>query len=617
MKDLLSAIINIFRYIGKIFTLIRNGIFNIMFLFIGVMVIVALLASKPKDIKDNSILVLDLSGDIVEEKRSDSPAMQFLEEALNTEPAKQEIVLQDVLDAVHSAAKEPKIRLILLKLGGLGTSGIDQLQSIGDALQDFKKSGKMVVAAEDLYTQKQYYLASFASTVLLNPMGGVDLHGLGIYPLYYQEMLDKLLVNYHVFRVGLYKSAVEPLMRNSMSDEVRNQNSEWLNSLWKTYCDGVQSRRNLPDTAVAKYIDGVPASLKSVNGDTAKLALQSGFVDRIMTRNEIRIYLNELSGLAPGDELRTLGLQKYLDHIETSHEKKVEGESRVGIIVAEGAILGGKQPAGTIGSETLSEMFRKARNDKHIKAVVFRINSGGGSAFASEIIRQEILELKKQGKPVVVSMGSMAASGGYWISADADEIWAAPSTITGSIGIFGAIPTFEKSLKKIGVTSDGVGTTQLASGLNLTRPLSPALKETIQISIENGYQKFLDIVANGRKIDTARLNVIAEGRVFSGVKAQTIGLVDKLGNLSDATASCAELAHLDSYSVEFIPRPGSLYEQLMKPLKGELGKVIFEGSPLSALFGKFAELLKNQTDILMLGDDPRHIYALTLLPQAW
>ena len=615
MKDLAAAIWNILRFIGKIIRFVRNSVINLLFLALCVLIVAAFVASKPKDLKDNSILVLDLSGDIVEEKRLDSPLGMFLEEALSSDSERPEIVLQDVLDAVQAAAKDQKIKLILLKLSGMGSAGLDQLQAIGDGLLEFRKTGKMVVAAEDLYTQKQYYLATFANTVLLNPMGGVDLHGIGVYPLYFQELIDKLLINYHVFKVGVYKSAVEPITRSSMSEEVKTQNAEWLNYLWKTYCDGVQSRKNLPDTAIAQYIGSVPVNLKAVGGDTGKLALKAGLVDRLMTRSEIRTYLKDLSGLTSGEELHYINLQKYLGHIETSFDKKEKREDKIGIVVMEGAIVGGKQPPGVIGSETMVEMLRKVRNDDAFKAVVLRINSGGGSAFASEIIRQEILELKKAGKPVVVSMGSAAASGGYWIAADADEIWAAPTTITGSIGIFGAIPTFEKSLKKLGIYSDGVGTSPLAAGLNLTQPLSPVLKETIQLSVENGYRQFLDVVANGRKIDTAKLNTIAEGRVFSGSKALSIGLVDKLGSLDDAIQATAKRANLTHYSAEYVQRPGSFQDQLMKSLKGELLTSIAADDSLVVSFGRVLQQMRRQTGFF-LADDPHHIYAQSLSTDA-
>jgi protease IV len=615
MKDLVHSIVTILRYIGRFFSLLRTTTLNLLFLAFCLVAIAAMFSSRSVDIKKNSILQLTLAGDAVEEKSPASPLSQFLEESLGAADPNKKFLLQDILDTIATATTDNRIKVILLKLDGLGAIGLDQIQNIGAALEKFKKTGKTVIAAEDFYTQKNYYLASFASTILLNPMGGVELHGFGTYPLYFHESLDKLLVNYHVFRVGQYKSAVEPFTRNSMSDEVRSQNSEWLNSLWGSYTADIQKRRELSNEGISTYINTISAGLAAVEGDTARLALKAGLVDRLLTREEVYSYLRDLTGTSSRDELELVATADYLRQVQPSYDYDKKSADKIGIIVAEGTILGGKQPPGMIGGDTLAEMIRDARKNENTKAVVLRINSGGGSAFASEIIRQELLELKKSGKPLVVSMGTMAASGGYWIAADADQIWAAPTTLTGSIGIFGAIPTFERSLEKLGIRSDGVGTTPLAAGLNLAQPLSPVLQESIQMSVENGYRKFLTIVGKGRKIDRQKLDSIAEGRVFSGTRALQIGLVDKLGSLEEAIASAAQLAGLTSYSAEYVGRPTSLREQFLQTLAGKIAAMVDINIGERSLSTRLYRLLQENVAAIFPCTDPQHIFALTLLRQ--
>lgn len=615
MKDLFSSIVMILRAIGRFFSLLRNTVFNLLFLAIVVAAVVALFSSRPTTIADNSILQLNLAGDMVEEKEAESPLDKLLEESLGGDDSDREVVLQDVLDLIDTAGEDKRIKVILLKLNGLGDIGLDQIQSIGLALERFKKTGKSVVAAEDFYTQKSYLLASYASTVLLNPMGGVDLHGFGTYPLYFQESLEKLLVNYHVFRVGQYKSAVEPLLRNSMSDEVRSQNSAWLHSLWDDYRTDIEKRRELSGDGIDSYIATIATGLAAVGGDTAKLALKAGLVDRLLTREEVRRYLQDLSATPAHDSLPMVSSTKYFKEVKPSYHPGPETTNRIGIIIAEGTILGGKQPVGRIGGDSLAEMIRSARTDNDIKAVVLRINSGGGSAFASEIIRQELLELKKAGKPLVVSMGTVAASGGYWIAADADEVWAAPTTLTGSIGIFGAIPTFERSLEKMGIRSDGVGTSPLAAGINLAQPLSPILQESIQLSVENGYRRFIEIVGHGRNISKEKIDTIAEGRVFSGRQAKAIGLVDKLGSLPEAIASAAKLAKVKDYAAEYVHRPTTVREQLLRDLSGRMSSLLGSTAGVDSWPARLQQLLRDSLPAIVLGGDPQHIYAHSLLRQ--
>lgn len=609
MKDLISSILNIFRCTGRIISLIRNTILNTLFVVLLFFVLISYFSSSSTDFAINSILKLTLNGDIVEERRPSSAFDNLLAEALGTEDEPQQMVLQDILDVIDSAGSDPAIQVILLDLKGLGNIGLDQMQNIGAALNTFRQKGKKVFAAEDFYTQKQYYLASHADTVILNPMGGVDIHGFGMYPLFFKDALDKLQVNYHVFRVGTYKSAIEPITRNSMSDDARAQNTEWLNSLWTNYTKVVTTQRGLTPSALTDYVENINTNLAATKGDTAQLALANHLVDLLLTREQLNDYLESATGTS---DPAIVSINDYLSVLEPSFTKTSENKSEIGIIVAEGNIIGGKQPAGVIGSESLTERLRRAREDESIKGVVLRVNSGGGSAFASEIIRQEILELKKSGKPFVVSMGTLAASGGYWISADADQIWAAPTTLTGSIGIFGAIPTFERSLAQLGVYSDGVGTTGLSAGLNLAQPMNPLLEESIQLTVNNGYNRFLAIVENGRKISKETLPSIAEGRVFSGERAKELKLVDNLGTLDDAIKATAELAGLKEYSPVYIERESSTREQLLQFLSTTAVSFFPNFSPSSSLNSMYHQLRKELFDFVLM-DDPNGIYAHAML----
>ncbi|SHO46008.1 signal peptide peptidase SppA [Desulfopila aestuarii] len=611
MKDLVFSILNIFKYVGRIFSFIRNTFVNIILIILVLFFTITVFTSGPADIPNNSILKLSLTGDIVEERRTTSAFESFLNESLSGQESPSYMVLQDILDLIETAAFDPAIENILLDLKDLGKIGLDQMQTIGHSLEIFKHQNKKVFAAEDFYTQKQYYLASYADTIILNPMGGVELHGLGLYPLYFKDALDKLQVNYHIFRVGTYKSAIEPITRNSMSDEARSQNLHWLSTLWNTYTQDVARQRGLTTQTLNDYINNIDVLLAETKGDTAKLALDNRLVDLVLTREELTSHLEMKTGSR--SEASIVSTSDYLSHIEPSYTESDDDQPQIGIIVAEGNIVGGKQPAGIIGSDSLTERLRSARTNKMIKGVVLRINSGGGSAFASEIIRQEILELKKAGKPVVVSMGSMAASGGYWISANADQIWASPVTLTGSIGIFGAIPTFENSLAHLGIHSDGVGTTPLSAGINLTRPLAPAVKASIQLTVNNGYNRFLDIVEQGRKIDKEQMPSIAEGRVFSGKTAKDLGLVDNLGSLNEAIDAVATLAGLHEFSPIYINRKLSVREELIQSFSTSISAFLpglISSTPALGLYRELREQFGN----LFLTSDPNGVYAHALLP---
>lgn len=610
MKDLLLSLFGILAFVGRTLTAIRNTLVNLLLLVIIIVAAVAIFSDREPILKDNSILVLSLAGDIVEEKRPVSTLAKFLEEMDDEEPRDQEILLQDILHIVDRAAADKRITAIVLDMERMGAAGLDQLQSIGAALKRFRATGRQVIAAEDMYTQKQYYLASYADIVAVNPMGGVELHGFGAYSLYFREALEKLRINFHVFRVGTYKSAVEPIIRDSMSPEAREQNSLWLTSLWNSYVADIIGEREIGRANIDAYTGSIDSLLAQTGGDTARLALKMGLVDKIWTRSQVQAHLASIAGTSSEKDYTSISSAAYLGMIGSAEQQGGDSPNKVGILVAQGNILPGKQPTGVIGGDTLAALIREARKDQAVKAVVLRISSGGGSAFASEVIRQELLELKKSGKPLVVSMGSIAASGGYWIAADADEIWASPTTITGSIGIFGAIPTFENSLAALGIHSDGTGTTPLAAGLDLTQPLSPQLKQSIQLSVDHGYGVFLDIVEKGRKIGRERLDGIAEGRVFDGRTAQKIGLVDRLGDLDQAIAAAARLARIEGdYDPVYIKRSQSFVEQVLETVAAEQAALARQSTASNPLLDALRRYLGLAVRQLPLLSDPRGIYA--------
>lgn len=612
MKDLISAIFNILRYAGKTVTVARNIILNILFFALLIFIGTAFFSKEKVRIEPRSALLLSLTGNIVEQKQLANPLNQLVDRALGFSKIPRETLLQDVLDAIHSAAVDKQISSIVLDLSDMGKCSLNQIRDIGEALETFKEQEKPVIAAEDFYSQNKYLLASYADKIFLNPAGVVELHGLGAYRLYFADALQKLDVNYNVFRVGTYKSALEPVTRNSMSQDARAQNALWLEALWQEYTAGIMARRSIPAATLDHYTNDVASLLEQSGGDTARLALEVNLVDGLKSRQQVSSYLRGISGYSSTNSasygFKSVSLENYLQTVDRSYSGHESTRDSVGIIIAKGNIVPGEQPPGTIGSETLLQVIRNAQNDKSIQAVVLRINSGGGSVFASEIIRRELQNLQASGKPLVISMGATAASGGYWIAAEADEIWAYPTTLTGSIGIFGALPTFEDSLAKLGIYSDGIGTTELSSGLNLTRPLAPQIKESIQLNIEHGYEKFLSIVARGRDMEKEQLTKIAQGRVFDGATAVKNGLVDKLGNLDDAVQSAAGLAGLTDYTARYINTRRSVSQQVYRLLRTQIYGLL-QPWVNTTQFSEKMNMVADSAANLLLFNDPRGIYA--------
>lgn len=528
---------------------IRKLILNLFFFGILAAIIVAMTVEDDVKLESGSALVLNLSGSVVEQKRQVDPIEAAMKNS-KSHDASGELLLADVLNVIDNAALDTRISSIILDIGHLKWTGISKLQSIGDALTRFKESGKPIIAKANWYGQNQYFLASFADTIYLNPQGSVELEGLSRYRQYYKSALEKLKVKAHIFRVGTFKSAVEPYIRDDMSPAAKEANTELLNDIWANYETQVAENRNISADKLVLSAEQYLIELDKANGKSAEMALNMNWVDELASAESFRLEMIDTLGKASeGNSFKQINFFDYQSLIATHPSLMIE--DTVGIIVAKGTILNGNQPAGQIGGESTSKLLRKARFDDQVKAVVLRVDSPGGSAFASEQIRQEVLALKSAGKPVVVSMGSYAASGGYWISASADYIYATPTTLTGSIGIFGMVTTFEDSLSSIGIHTDGVATSDWA-GISVTKGLTPEIKSVIQRHIERGYHDFISLVATERDMTLDDVDNIAQGRVWSGKKAVDLGLVDELGDLDSAVAKAAKMANLDDFDSEII-----------------------------------------------------------------
>lgn len=605
----------IFRFISTVFkwiflslSFVRSLFFNLLFLALIAVIAFSFFHKEEFIIEDNSILKLSITGNIIEERNEADPFSDYFSEYFGLPEKPRETVLQDIIDTINQAQNDPKITALLLDLNSMGMIGLNQMQTIGSALNSFKQSGKPIISGEDYYSQNQYYLAAYSDKIFLNPMGGLNLNGFGLYRFYFKEALEKLKIDFQVFQVGSYKSATEPLTRNSMSPEDRGQSRSWLTAMWDNYVRDVASQRSISPEDINGYINKIPDNLKKVGGDVAKLALEYNLVDELKTRHEIRRYLTEITDSATEQDVNIVSFNNYLNFVTPSFESADTKKDQVALIIAQGTIMPGESKPGTIGADSISLMLRRVQNKENIKAVVLRIDSGGGSAFASEIIRQEILELKKSGKPVFVSMGTYAASGGYWISADADEIWASPSSLTGSIGIFMAFPTFDKMLSQGGIHRDGVGTTNLAAGIDLSQPIPTEISDAIQLTLDNGYQKFVSLVADGRGLTLEQVEQLAQGKVYDGAAAVNLGLVDTLGSLTETVEAAAERAGLDEYQVTTLSPPLSLRDRLLHSIGAETLAILAENKMVASLFkGVLPEVSELQR--LLLFRDPNGMYA--------
>lgn len=611
MKKIFKFIGMIFKGIWKLITFIRVALVNLIFLLsIAVIYFVYFHSDTAQPtVPQQSALVLNLSGPIVEQSRYINPMDSVTGSLLGKELPKENILF-DIVETIRYAKDDDNVTGIVLALKELPETNLTKLRYIAKALNEFKASGKPIYAVGDFYNQSQYYLASYATKVYMSPDGGVLLKGYSAYSLYYKTLLEKLDVNTHVFRVGTYKSAIEPFIRDDMSDAAKESASRWLGQLWSAYVDDVSHNRQIDAKTLNPSMDTFLKELESVDGDIAKLAEKLGLVDELATRQQVRLELADVFGSDGQDSYNALGYYEYRatmlpDMNSQSHD--------VAVIVASGAIMDGKQPRGTVGGDTTAALLRQARNDDKVKAVVLRVDSPGGSAFASEVIRNEIEAIKQAGKPVVVSMSSLAASGGYWISMGADKILAQPTTLTGSIGIFSVITTFEKGLNDIGVYTDGVGTSPF-SGLGITTGLTDGAKDAFQMGIEHGYRRFIALVGENREMGVDAVDKIAQGRVWTGQDAMQNGLVDEIGDFDDAIAAAASLAELESYNIYWVEEPLSATEQFIQEFMNQVQMSIGLDiqSMIPSSLQPVTQQLAQDSQLLSNFNDPQGRYAFCL-----
>ena len=604
-----SGLRGFFGLVWRLLDGIRKTLHLALMLVIFGFVLAALHTSIPI-VPRSAALVISPQGELVEQLSGDSVRRALGEASGGPDP---ETLLRDVTEAIAAAKTDSRIKLIVLDLDQLDAAGLSKLQEVGAALRDFRASGKRVIAMGDSYSQIQYYLAAQAGEVYLDPMGEVSVHGFSYYRMYYKDAIDKLQIDSNVFKAGTFKSYTDQFSRSDMAPSEREETSLWLESLWNAYSQDVTHARSLPATALQDFVAAQPASVQAVNGDLAKMALQRGLVTALKSRRQVA---DDLKGLVGEDDnnhsFSGIGMSQYLAAVRSKHVLKSKSDSKVGIVVASGEIFDGRQLPGKIGGGSTSDLLREARYDTAVKAVVLRVDSPGGSEFASEKILREVQALRKAGKPVVVSMSSYAASGGYYIAAAANQIFASPTSITGSIGVFSYIPTFQRTLEKLGVKVDGLGTTPLAGDLRLDRAIGPVTKQVLQASVDHAYQQFLHRVADGRKKPVEEVDKIAQGRVWAGVDAERIGLVDHLGGLKEATDSAAKLAQLGAdYDVDYIETELSLKEQLLMQIRsqavrvGELAGLMPQRSEIE----RFIDPLLEQARIIARLKDPRGLYS--------
>lgn len=612
MRVLWRMIAGIFKWTWRVLNFVREFILN-LFLILLIVVGVGIWlhvssANAPAEVQKGA-LIFDLSGVVVDKPSVSNKLSKIGRQLLGASSDRlKENSLFDVVDAIRQAKDDDKITGMVLDLHNFAGADQPSLQYIGKALREFRDSGKPIYARGDSYSQAQYYLASFANKITLSPQGTVDLHGFATNSLYYKTLLDKLKVSSHVFRVGTYKSAVEPFLRDDMSPAARDADSRWVGELWQNYVNTLAANRQITANQVFPGAQGVLDGLNKVGGDSAQYAKDNKLVDELASPSVVDQQL-----------VKTFGWDKEAkDYNGTSiYDYPLKNtpttDGNIAVIVANGAIMDGEETPGSVGGDTTALEIREARLDPKIKAILFRVNSPGGSVTASETIREELAAAKAAGKPVVVSMGGMAASGGYWVSTPANYIIASPNTLTGSIGIFGVINTVENSLDAIGVHTDGVATSPLADVAS-TKALPPEVQQLMQLTIENGYKNFLGLVAKSRNKTPEQIDQIAQGHVWTGSDAKANGLVDALGDFDDAVAKAAELAKIKQPQLNWYQDEPSMVDVLFSQVDASAQAALPAAlrAYLPAPMFDVMAAMKKQPGLLDDLNDPQNRYAFCL-----
>jgi len=546
----------------------RRTFMNLLFLLFVIFIVAIMSSGGVKPIGEKTALVLELKGDLVEQYQS-----SFQDTVLDSVggDSKRSVRLRDLLRVLDAAREDKNIGSVVLLLDQMDGGGMAQLREIGVAIDRVKASGKRVIAWGGTYDQKRYLVASHADEIYVHPMGMVLIEGFGGRRNYYRDALDKLGVTVNLIKVGTYKSVAEPYVANGPSEASQEADTFLYNALWQDYTSQVEKNRKLPGGSVARWVETLPQQMEAAGGSAARVALGAKLVDGLKTRDEVRAMLVKRGAW---DEriksFRQIGYQDYL----ARHQPKPFGDA-VGVIIAAGDITEGSSGPDVVGGITTANLIRQAREDEQIKAVVLRVDSPGGSAYGSELIRRELELTRAAGKPVVVSMGNVAASGGYWVSMASDEVIADPATLTGSIGVFAVLPTAEKVSDKLGIHTAGVTTTWLADAYNPLRPIDPRFSSLVQSSINHVYSEFTTKAAQARKTTPAKIDEVGQGRVWTGAQAKERGLVDRLGGYGDALASAARRAKLgEDYRVAYIERPVSRIERFLNMMGASTAQAI-------------------------------------------
>ncbi|EAN9534432.1 signal peptide peptidase SppA [Salmonella enterica] len=612
MRTLWRFIAGFFKWTWRVLNFVREMVLNLFFIFlvlVGVGIWMQIGNGSNSEQTARGALLLDISGVIVD-KPSTNHRLGALGRQLfgASSDRLQENSLFDIVNAIRQAKDDRNITGIVLDLKNFTGADQPSMRYIGKALREFRDSGKPVFAVGENYSQGQYYLASFANKIWLSPQGQVDLHGFATNGLYYKTLLDKLKVSTHVFRVGTYKSAVEPFIRDDMSPAAREADSRWIGELWQNYLHTVSANRQISPQQLFPGAQAIIDGLTRVGGDTAKYALDHKLVDALASSADVEKALTKQFGWS-----KTENNYRAISYYDYSLKTPADTGGTIAVIFANGAIMDGEETPGNVGGDTTASQIRDARLDPKVKAIVLRVNSPGGSVNASEVIRAELAAARAAGKPVVVSMGGMAASGGYWISTPANYIVASPSTLTGSIGIFGVINTVENSLSSIGVHSDGVSTSPLAD-ISMTKALSPEVQQMMQLSIEYGYKRFITLVADARKRTPEQIDKIAQGHVWTGEDAKANGLVDSLGDFDDAVAKAAELAKLKQWHLDYYQDEPTVLDMVMDSMTGSVRAMLPEAiqAMLPAPLVSAANTVKAEGDKLAAFNDPQNRYAFCL-----
>ena len=585
---------------GQLFFLSLNVIFLIA-LLIGVISFISSIFMDEFDDPTDKALVIRPLGPIVEQVAGSDDPFDNLSGDLP-----RELYVGDLLEVLETAASDDRVQDIILSLDNINGTGQAVLYDVGNALQKIQEADKNIIAVGDYYTRSGYYLASFADEIIMNSDGLVEMDGFGRSRLFYKSFLDKIKVDFNVFRVGTFKSAVEPYLGNEMSEAAKEANLAYLDVLWSSYKDVISKNRGMTSEEIQYLVDNSDSILTEEGLSSSEAILNYGLVDKLLPRTKTRSYLKELFG--ESDDKKSFAQISGYEYFRLIQSEKnvLSAEDKIAVVVARGTIVNGVQPPGTIGGDSTSRLIREAHEDEDVKAIVLRVDSGGGGVFASEQIRLELLEAKEKGLTIIASMGNVAASGGYWISANAHEIWASHNTITGSIGIFGILPTIDRALSEIGINSDGVKTSRLDLSGDVTSPLDEGLSKIIQSEIEYGYKRFIGLVSQARNIPIEEVDKIAQGRVWAGSTALELGLVDNIGNLQMAIKRAAELAEIDEYNSYYPEQEVNWREQIFNRLSGYIGWAIPSLIKENILVKETVRVLQ---DIEKL-NDPKGIYII-------